>query len=342
MTWVVSVLLVLLAQEEVIPRADPNRTQYLEAAALCRTAEDLIDQNPEAAAQKLTELLEKYGTLPHLERRIRVKLFADDPPSPFNLFPYQFRGRARLAAAKGAKAPAERADRTEAAVRDFERSVERGAEPSRALLRTARIAWWGTLKPLLARDAFQAEAPKSAAKAGALLGELSRAGEKEVVGEAVLWLRTELGVVTRRLAALKRENAADREAAAQDLGWCRMALGVLEGLQEKDLRAELERAAKSAQEISGFQGTFQLRIAVAPWARVEQISREGKPMAWQPMETPLLVPLLLERGAYEITLVHPKYGTRVKTVTAGELREGKIYLLSGDMEKGEFQLSLSP
>jgi len=339
----VTALLVLLAQEEVIQRADPARTQYLEAAGLCRTAEELIDQNPEGAAQKLTELLDKYGTLPHLERRIRVQVFADDPGSPFNFFPYQFRGRARLTAAKGAKTALELADRTEAAVRDFERSVEKGAEPSRALLRTARIAWWGTLKPLLGRDAFQADAPKSAAKAGALLGELSRTGEKEVVGDAVLWLRTELGVVARRQATLKRGNAADREAAAQDLAWCRMALGILEGLPEgKEARADLERAAAAAREIAGFQGTFQLRIAVAPWARVEQISREGKPMAWQPIETPLLVPLPLERGAYEIKLVHPKYGIRVKTVSAGELGEGKTYLLSGDMEKGEFQLSLSP
>jgi len=339
----VSALLVLLVQEEVIPRADPARTQYLEAAGLCRTAEGLIDQNPEGAAQKLTELLDKYGTLPHLECRIRVKVFADDPGSPFNFFPYQFRGRARLAAAKGAKSPLEMSERTEAAVRDFERSVERGAEPSRALLRTARIAWWGSLKPLLAREAFQTDAPKSAAKAGPLLGELSRTDEKDVVGDAVLWLRSERGVVARRQATLKRESAADREAAAQDLMWCRMALGILEGLPEgKEARAELERAAAAAQEIAGFQGTFQLRIAVAPWARVEQVSREGKPIAWQPMETPLLVPQPLERGAYEITLVHPKYGTRVKTVSAGELREGKTYLLSGDMEKGEFQVTLSP
>jgi hypothetical protein len=56
---VVIALLVLLAQEEVIQRTDPARTQYLEAAGLCRTAEELIDQNPEGAAQKLTELLDK-------------------------------------------------------------------------------------------------------------------------------------------------------------------------------------------------------------------------------------------------------------------------------------------
>src|SRR4051812_10902777 len=132
----VTALLVLLSQEEVVQRTDPARTQYLEAADLCRAAEELMERNPEAAALKLTELLDKYGGLPHLECRIRVKVLADDPGSPYSFFPYQFRGRARLAAAAGAKSPLERADRTEAAVRDFERSVAKGAQSSREMLQS--------------------------------------------------------------------------------------------------------------------------------------------------------------------------------------------------------------
>jgi hypothetical protein len=60
-------LLVLPAQEEVPRRMDP-----------------------EAAAQKRTEIPDKSGTLPHLECRIRIKVFADDPGSPLFLLSVPF------------------------------------------------------------------------------------------------------------------------------------------------------------------------------------------------------------------------------------------------------------
>src|SRR6185436_738830 len=132
--------LLLGLQEEVIQRSDPARSQYQEAVELCKAAEELLERDPEAAATKLTELLDRFGQLPKIERRLRIKVFADDAGAPHAFFPYQLRGRARLAAAKDP-------DRIEAAVRDFERSVERGAASSKPLLQSARAAWWASLRP---------------------------------------------------------------------------------------------------------------------------------------------------------------------------------------------------
>jgi len=336
-------LFVLLAQEEVIQRTDPARIQYLEAADLCRAAEELIDQNPEAAARKLSELLDKYGTLPHLECRIRVKVLADDPGSPFSFFPYQFRGRARLAAAKGAKTPAELAERTEAAVQDFERSVGKGAQSSLGLLQSSRRAWWDSLRPLLTQDGWKPAYSPAAEKAGGLLAEWSKSGEKESLEAAVAWLGGERKAARQRLGTLQRSSAADREAAEGKRAWSGAVMRVLGSVPEgKAEAAELKAFGEEAARIAGFKGTFRLRIAVAPWARVTSLAREGVAVPLESNETPFLVPAALELGDYEIVLAHPQLGTRKKALATADLVAGKTYLLSGSMETGEFSLTLSP
>src|SRR6185295_18122053 len=137
----------------------PARAQYREAVDLCRAAEDLIDRDPEAAATRLTDLLDRFGALPKIECRLRIKVFADDPGSAFAFFPYQFRGRARLASAKGA------ADRLEGAVRDFEQSFHRGVAASEPLLQAARLEWWRSLQPLLSREGWDPARAGAAGKA---------------------------------------------------------------------------------------------------------------------------------------------------------------------------------
>ncbi len=334
---------VLLAQEEVIQRTDPARTQYLEAADLCRAAEELIDQNPEAASQKLSELLDKYGTLPHLECRIRVKVFADDPGSPYSFFPYQFRGRARLAAAKAAKTPSELAERREAAVRDFERSVEKGAQSSRSLLQSARRTWWDALRPLLARDGWKSANAPLAEKAGGLFTDWAKSGDKEALQGALAWVETERKAARLRLETLNRSRAADRDAAEGERAWSTAMLRVLGSLSEGRLEAaELKLLSGEAAKLAGFKGTFRLRIAVAPWARVQSLARGGVATPLENSETPLLVPGTLELGDYEIELSHPRFGTRKKALAEADLAAGKTYLLSGSMETGEFSLTLSP
>ena len=209
----------LAAQEDVIQRTDPARSQYQEAVELCRAAEELLDKDPEAAAAKFTELLDKHGQLPRIERRLRIKVFADDPGSPVAFFPYQFRGRARLAAADGAKGGArERADRVEAAVRDFERSVERGAVSSKPLLQSARIAWWSALQPLLARDGGEPGRAGAADKARGLLRDLAQDGQDKPLSDAVSWFSDQLKPVEEKIRALRRGEAADRQEAPRGLG----------------------------------------------------------------------------------------------------------------------------
>jgi hypothetical protein len=325
--------LLLGLQEEVIQRSDPARSQYQEAVELCKAAEELLERDPEAAATKLTELLDRFGQLPKIERRLRIKVFADDAGAPHAFFPYQLRGRARLAAAKDP-------DRIEAAVRDFERSVERGAASSKPLLQSARAAWWASLRPQLARDGAGAGASD---KARGLLRDLAQDGGETTLKDALSWYSDELRVVEERIVKLRRGEAADRRQAAQDGAWCRSSERVLENLAAaKDLLARIRVATVAAGEIAGFRGSFRLKISAAPWAEVRRFAREGKEIPLPVRETPLMVAAELELGDYEIELAHPKLGSRTKRLAAKELEEGKTYLLSADLEAGTITLRLAP
>ncbi len=322
----------LATQEEVIRRTDPARAQYQEAVELCRSAEELIEKDPETAVARLTELLDRFGTLPRIECRLRIKVFADDPGAAYAFFPYQFRGRARLATAKGA------ADRIEAAVRDFERSVERGAAASKPLLQSARLDWWTSLRPLLAREGWEPGRAGAAAKAKGLLRDFAGDKQDRAVAEAEAWIAAQLEPVEAAVRALRRAEPADRSRAAKDAAWLLATEGVVGGPLAERFRAAADRASV----VASYRGGFRLKISAGPWAEVTRFAREGKDLELPARETPLVVPGELEIGDYEVELAHPRLGRRTRRIAASELQEGKTYLLSGDLEEGTTTLRLLP
>lgn len=329
-------------QEEVIPRTDPARAQYQEAVNLCRAALELLDRDPGAAAAKLTELLDRHGQLPKIECRLRIIVFADDPGSAFAFYPYQARGRARLAMAASPKlTPGERADDVESAVHDFERSVERGASSSKPFLQDARRQWWSSLQPLLVRDA--ALPARAAIRARTLLRDQAGDGLEREVKDALSWFSSQLGPVEAKIRSYARTNPGDRRRAQEDAAWCRACEQALETVPgAAEMLARFRTAGLQAAGIATYRGAFRLKISASPWAEVTRLVREGIEIPLPIRETPLVIPGELEIGDFEIELSHPRLGRRTRRILATELQEGKTFLLSGDLEEGTITLRLSP
>jgi serine/threonine protein kinase len=87
------------------------------------------------------------------------------------------------------------------------------------------------------------------------------------------------------------------------------------------------------------KGAFTLKISVAPFAQIRKLTRDGKPVPYPRTETPIVMKNL-ELGVYTIELTNPESGARVATVSA--TTDGKTWLISGNMEKAELDVTELP
>ncbi|MBV8880228.1 MAG: serine/threonine protein kinase [Planctomycetaceae bacterium] len=88
-------------------------------------------------------------------------------------------------------------------------------------------------------------------------------------------------------------------------------------------------------------GTFTLKIAVHPYARIVSLSREGSAVALEQTSTPLLIPGL-QVGAYELELSHPEFGTRRVSIPPEKGRPGKTVVVWGQMSKDPLTVTELP
>lgn len=112
-----------------------EKNDYNQAVIKCREGETLIDSDPQQAIDRFTEVL----ALPRI-RVVECILKIEQRPAefsdPYNFFPYQYRGRARMNLAK--KASPEAAQKiVSGAIEDFQESVKRNISSSVDLLKNA-------------------------------------------------------------------------------------------------------------------------------------------------------------------------------------------------------------
>ncbi len=325
-----ALFLALALQEPVtVSFDDPLRGQYVEAVKECRAAQEKAAADPEAAEKELGAVLKAHPALA-LERRVTVYERPNDPKT-YNLCPWQYRGQVRLALARlpGA-AEAERRRRLAEAVGDLEKSVSERNLSSGPALREARRELWPLVRARLRHDAPEPAAP---GEARPLLAALEDPGPvaADLAGEVE---KTRASAVARKADASGREFRERR--AQRDLEWAdRLEACVRDLAPYRDVAAALARF----REAAAFRGAFRLKVAVHPFAEKIVLRREGHPVPVPAHATPLAVPGTLEIGAFEIELHHPKWGVRKRPVPAEELRDGKTYVLSGDVEKGVFALT---
>ncbi|RPH38572.1 MAG: hypothetical protein EHM91_13700 [Planctomycetota bacterium] len=131
-----NVLLILLLYggqaDDTVPRADPNRTFYKDAAETCRDVERILVATPDAALEKLAPLFAESidkGRFKLIERRIFIEEKSQES-KPYDFYPYHLRGRARLLAARKRKDEEARRLLIDA-VTDLQSSTARGAVQSK-------------------------------------------------------------------------------------------------------------------------------------------------------------------------------------------------------------------
>ncbi len=88
-------------------------------------------------------------------------------------------------------------------------------------------------------------------------------------------------------------------------------------------------------------GTFTLKIAVHPFAKVLSLSREGTEIALDQTSTPLVLPGL-KLGSYEVVLTNPESGKRTVSIPAERLRAGKTVVIWGLMSKDQLEVKDLP
>jgi serine/threonine protein kinase len=156
--------------------------------------------------------------------------------------------------------------------------------------------------------------------------------------ETTDWFRTQLEIAERDGASWKARPKADwpglKAPATRARAWSEEVKGILQELgQEGSLL--LPRAAefrKSADQVLGYRGAFRLKVAVMPFAVVEDVRRGGQSIALKDRQTPLVLDDL-EIDDYEIVLSHPSLAGTTVSLPASRLVNGTTYILAGDLRK---------
>lgn len=293
----------LLTQETVhIARNDARRPHC--ETLLRRFAEVRLDE-PRKAVEALDALLAEAGDVP-VECRVRVERMANVFSEPVDFFPYQLRGRAKLALA--AAEPARRRALLLEAIKDFERS-----KPSAAYLAQARAAFWEDLWPDLTAERWTPE-----------LVELAR-----LVPGPAAWAVEEAKRVAAGLEVLPGAPEEKHPTARRASAWSEAMEQLFGPLAE--LKAVRERAAA----LLARRSRFRLQVSVTPFAEL-RLSADGKEVELDVRHTPLA--LTLEATAYDVELKHPRFYPRLFRIRAEDVKDGRTYVLTGDMESGELRL----
>jgi serine/threonine protein kinase len=133
-----------------------------------------------------------------------------------------------------------------------------------------------------------------------------------------------------------------RATAARIVSWCDMIQGVAKGVDF--LKRPMEGAGKTRTEaarIADYKGSFTLRLFIGPYAEVTRLSRNGKEIPLSQRATPLTLGGL-EIGDFEIEFTHPQLGKKVEKISEKQLKDGKVYLVSGRFEDAKLRVKELP
>ena len=335
-----SALLILLLcgsqAGDTVPRADPNRTAYKEAADTCRDVERILVATPDAALEKLAPLFAESidkGRFKLIEQRIFIEEKSLES-RPHDFYPYHLRGRARLLAARKRKDEEARRLLIDA-VTDLQVSVARGAVQSKEPLAEAQKELWENARAALSYAGWTAS---RSSLAGPSLVALAGT---DLAREASSWALNEIGRVEAALRELRKEpiESENRKSESRRAAeWCGAVAAAFKGLV---VSSTAGRVGALAASIRDSRGRFRLKIAVNPWATVTRLERDSEVIDLVDRDTPLVVPQELEIDDYKIELTSPK-ARKTAPISAKSLEPGKTYVLWGDMSGDKFELAELP
>jgi hypothetical protein len=128
--------LLLLVPQDLKTATRQEKNEYNAAVVKCREGESMIDSDPQGAIDKFSEILGN-SRIRLVECMLKIEQRPAEYSDPYNFFPYQYRGKAKMAQAK--KASPENAQKLVAgAIEDFQESAKRNVTPSNELLKDAQ------------------------------------------------------------------------------------------------------------------------------------------------------------------------------------------------------------
>ncbi len=216
--------------------------------------------------------------------------------------------------------------------------ISQGPDHDRGRREREWLSAWNATRRLLDLDDWRPDDTGTAARANALLRRIA----DEAPGrdqDAADWLAGQLDRAEARLRAAGGPSETAKAPARRIALWCDAILaaaGGVESLERISERAARVRAA--ARSLADYRGRFTLRLLVGPYASVTRFSRGGTEVPLQQRHSPAELGTF-DIDDYEIELTHPELGTRSFSIAAGDLKDGKTYLLCGRMREGDLRLS---
>ncbi len=193
-------------------------------------------------------------------------------------------------------------------------------------------AWlgeWRALRPKIGYQRWVPGEPDLSARAHAILLRMKDEADTSDFFNEGEWLEQQATEATDAARSLGR----DRQKAEGLIHWCDMFLAALQGVENlKGTAGRVSEARDAARKVADFKGTFTLRVAVGPFARITRLLKNGKEVPVGIADTPLVLSEL-EIGNYEMTLTHPTLGEKKISLEEKKLSDGKTYMISGLMHE---------
>ena len=133
-----------------------------------------------------------------------------------------------------------------------------------------------------------------------------------------------------------------RATASRIVAWCDLIQGVGKG--QEFLKRPLESLGKTradAARIANYKGSITLKVFIGPYAEVTKLKRNGVEIPLSQRATPLILGGL-EIGDFEIELSHPQFGKKVEKIGEKQLKDGKVYQVSGRFQDDKLRVTELP
>jgi len=197
---------------------------------------------------------------------------------------------------------------------------------------------WNDLRRLLDYDDWQPGDPKLAGRANEHLRRLAGDAPGRDVDVAD-WFANQFDRADTRLQAAGGAVEARQAAARRIYDWCdAVAAAVRDVAPLRKVSDQAARLREAARGVAAYRGKFTLKILVGPYAEVTRFARGGKDIPLAQRSSPGTLGTF-DIDDYEGELSHPEAGKKPFRIAAGDLRDGKTYLLSGRMQDGKFRLA---
>src|SRR5882672_39557 len=156
------------------------------------------------------------------------------------------------------------------------------------------------------------------------------------------WYDRQTTKVENQVGRLSGGGDEKRGAAARIVAWYDMIQGTAKGIDF--LKRQMDSAAKlraDAARIASYKGSFTLKVFVGPYAEITKLTRDGKDVPLSQRVTPLTLGGL-EIGEFEIELSHPQLGKKVEKFGTKQLKDGKVFQISGRIQDPKLRMTELP